>query len=246
MGGEDPVWTRELLDSPHNAPDKAQRVRRMFNAIAPRYEWINTVFSAGRDAGWRRTAVGLADVRCDDDVLDIACGTGDFARSLAVAGPRLVVGSDFAHQMLLRGANRPGFGTHWCEGDALNLPFASGSFSITSCAFGVRNFQDLDTGLREMFRVLRSGGRAVILEFTTPANRFARAFVGLYTARFMPVVASLISGDRSGAYRYLPKSVVSFADAEEMCNRLRGVGFVRPRATRLTMGLVTVYLAWRD
>lgn len=257
MGADKPVWPRELLASPHDTPDKASRVRRMFNAISPRYELINSLFSVGCDAMWRRRAVKLARVRDDDDVLDIACGTGDFARAFAGAGPRSVVGCDFAHDMLVRamqcagGTSLPPTGwkagpTRWCEADALHLPFRSGSFSITSCAFGVRNFQDLGAGLREMFRVLRPGGRAVILEFSRPSNRVVRGLYELYSTRFMPLAASLISGDRSGAYRYLPRSVVSFVGAEQMCARLRQAGFARMTASPMTMGTVTIYIALRE
>ena len=246
MTSPEPAWTPEVLQAPHDVADKASRVRRMFNAIAPRYEMVNSVFSLGSDAYWRRRAVRMAEVRNDDDVLDIACGTGDFARAFARAGPRSVVGSDFAHEMLRRAGGRRAGGLTWCEADALHLPFGEGSFSIVSCAFGVRNFQDLDAGFREMFRVLRGGGRVVILEFGRPRNALVRRLYELYSNRFMPVFASWLSGDRSGAYRYLPRSVVSFLDAEGICSRLRGVGFSRATATELSAGIVSVYIAARD
>ncbi|MGB2986840.1 MAG: class I SAM-dependent methyltransferase, partial [Phycisphaerae bacterium] len=108
MSNGEPAWSRELLDAPHDAADKAGRVQRMFNRIAPRYELINSLFSAGRDAVWRRRAVELAAVREDDDVLDVGCGTGDFARAFLSAGARLVVGCDFAHEMLIRAAGCQG------------------------------------------------------------------------------------------------------------------------------------------
>jgi len=254
MAQSKPTWTRELLRAPHDAPDKSARVRQMFNAIAARYELVNTVFSAGRDAAWRLRAVELCEVQPDDAVLDVACGTGDFARTFASAGARTVVGCDFAHEMLLlamksrsrRAAGEVKGRARWCEGDALRLPFASGSFSISSCAFGVRNFADLDTGLREMFRVLRARGRAVILEFSRPRNGVARRLYEFYATRLMPIAATLVSGDRTGAYRYLPQSVVSFVEPEEMCRRLRHAGFSGVTATPLTLGIVTVYVAARD
>ena len=253
MPAEKPAWIPELLDAPHDTPDKAGRVRRMFNRIAPTYELINSVCSVGRDAVWRCKAVELASVRKDDKVLDIACGTGDFARAFASAGARMVVGCDFAHEMLIRAAGpnprrtaRPEARVSlWCEADALRLPFRSGNFSITSCAFGVRNFEDLDAGLAQMFRVLRPGGRTVILEFTRPRKRIARRLYEFYSNRLMPFAATLISDDKSGAYRYLPRSVVSFLDAGQMCTRLRRAGFSRVTATPLTMGIVTVYVATR-
>ncbi len=252
------VWTRHALEAPHLDQDKARRVRRMFDAIAPRYELVNSVFSLGRDAFWRRRAVELALVRPHEDVLDIACGTGDFARVFARAGPRSVVGCDFAHHMLIRAS--AGCGAHsakdatrrqkqvlqWCEADALRLPFGPASFSIVSCAFGVRNFQELEFGLTEMFRVLRPGGRAVILEFSRPSNRLFRAAYEFYSSRVMPLGASWLSGDRSGAYRYLPRSVVSFLTAEQMCARLQRVGFGSTTATPLTFGVVTVYMARKN
>lgn len=252
MALEQPSWTPQQLDSPHEVADKAARVRRMFDAIAPRYELINSLFSARRDSAWRRKAVQLAKSSATDNVLDIACGTGDFARAFAASGVRGVTGCDFAHEMLTRAtrakesAGDASPSISWCEADAQNLPFRSSSFSITSCAFGVRNFQELDKGLAEMRRVLKPGGRAVILEFTRPKRRIVRGLVSLYTDRIMPLAATWISGDRSGAYRYLPRSVVSFLTAKQMCERLRSVGFEKFTATPLTLGVVTVYVAWRS
>lgn len=250
-----PVWTPDLLQSPHEAADKAPRVRRMFNTIAPRYELVNSLFSAGRDAYWRRSAVRLAQVVPDDEVLDIACGTGDFVRAFAQAEPRRIVGCDFAHEMLVRAAgNSPhghtaqsnARGVEWVEADALRLAFKDGSFSIASCAFGVRNFADLDAGLKEMVRVLRPGGRAVILEFARPTNAVIRRFYEFFSNRMMPIAATWVSGDTSGAYRYLPRSVITFPGADQMCDRLRAAGFVQATSTPLTWGVVCVYIATRS
>ncbi len=245
MTMEQPAWTADLLEKPHLVPDKAKRIRRMFNGIARRYELVNRLFSGGRDATWRRQAVRLARVRPDDVVLDVACGTGDFARAFLAGGAGMVVGCDFAHQMLLLAASRDRPNLYWCEADAQNLPFRDGSFSITSCAFGVRNFTDLDLGLSEMHRVLVPRGQCVILEFTRPHHRLVRSLYEFYAGRFMPWAATLVSGDRTGAYRYLPRSVVSFPDAEQMGKRLRQAGFVETRAVPLTWGAVTIYLARR-
>jgi demethylmenaquinone methyltransferase/2-methoxy-6-polyprenyl-1,4-benzoquinol methylase len=259
VGQSETEWTSDLLKSPHDAPDKARRVRSMFNAIAPRYELVNRLFSGGRDASWRRRAVGLAGARTGDDVLDIACGTGDFARAFLRANVGTVTGCDFAHEMLVRARGIPSEtadakrdatstdrGAVWCECDAQRLPFFDGSFSITSCAFGVRNFQRLEVGLSEMHRVLRPGGRAVILEFSEPRNPIFRGLYELYANRIMPLAATLVSGDKSGAYRYLPRSVVSFASVEEMCELLKRTGFAEVFSTPLTCGVVTVYVATRD
>jgi len=251
----EPVWTPDLLQAPHEAADKAPRVRRMFNAIAPRYELVNSLFSAGRDAYWRRRAVALAQVRAVDDVVDIACGTGDFARAFSQAGARRVVGCDFAHEMLIRAvgisphkgtAQAEARGSERVEADVLRLPFGDGSFTIASCAFGVRNFADLDAGLREMLRVLRPGGRAIILEFMRPTNAVIRRVYEFFSNRVMPIAATWVSGDRSGAYRYFPRSVVTFLDVDQMCARLRAAGFVQATATPLTWGVVAVYVATRS
>lgn len=128
----------------------------------------------------------------------------------------------------------------------MTLPFDEASFSIVSCAFGVRNFADLDAGLRELRRVLRPGGRLVILEFTRPTNRAVRLAYELYSQRIMPLTATLVAGDRTGAYRYLPRSVVSFLNAPQMLERLRVAGFSNASATPLTFGVVTAYVAHRD
>ena len=246
--GDPPAWDAQTLRSPHTQSDKSDRVRRMFNAIAPTYERVNRVFSAGRDVAWRRRAVKQACVHGGDVVLDVACGTGDFLRAFAAVPdpPRRLVGCDFATQMLTLAAARGPSGSAWCEADALRLPFADGSFSVVSCAFGVRNFQSLDAGLAEMARVLAPGGRAVILEFTRPASPCFRALYEFYARRIMPFGARFVSRERTGAYRYLPESVVSFPPAENMVRRLGEAGFSRVTAGPLTMGIVTVYVAVRE
>lgn len=246
MPVKDHIWTPDLLVAPHDSAGKANRVRSMFNAIAPRYRLVNSIFSGGRDAAWRKKAVQLATVLHDDDVLDIACGTGEFAEAFVRAGARCIIGCDFAHQMLVRAHHRYKNVTAWCEADGLQLPYADERFSITSCAFGVRNFQSLDVGFQEMFRVLRPGGRAVILEFSRPTNRIARALYELYSTRIMPLAATVVSGDRTGAYRYLPRSVVSFPDVAQVCQKLRLAGFDRVTAHPLTLGVVQVYVAKRN
>ncbi len=239
------IWDNERLDAVHAQADKSVRVRKMFDAIAPTYERVNSIFSVGRDRKWRKRAVRLAEVQTEDRVLDIACGTGDFLRAFLSHAPQAgtYTGMDFSYPMLQFAASRSVSRLRWLQSDALNLPFADRSFDITSCAFGVRNFQDLDRGFSEMYRVLDSGGRAVILEFSRPENRVFRAFYEYYSGKIMPAGASLISGDKTGAYRYLPRSVVSFAEPEEMAAMLRGVGFSSVRVEPLTWGVVTVYVA---
>lgn len=239
-------WDDASLSSPHERLDKAARVRHMFNAIAPTYQLVNALFSGGRDRAWRRKAVRLAHVQPEDRILDIACGTGDFLKEFAAAPvkARRYVGTDFAHEMLTRAA--VGGRTcplKWCESDALRLPFADGSFTITSCAFGVRNFQSLAGGLKEMARVLAPGGRAVILEFSQPSSRVMRPMIDAYTHWFMPKAAAFISRDKVGAYKYLPKSVDAFLSTQEMGEQFQSAGFDAPAIHPATFGMVTIYIA---
>lgn len=245
-GRDKRVWDNKRLVDPHRQFDKAARVRAMFDEIAPSYERVNRLLSAGRDGFWRRRAVELADVGPADRVLDLACGTGDFARALAAAGPALVVGCDFAERMLRRAVARPTDGVRWARADALRLPFADEAFTVISVAFGVRNWQDLQRGLEEMHRALRPGGRVVILEFSTPRAPLVGAVYRFYFRNVLPRVATWISGDRSGAYRYLPASVSSFMEGEAMITALRDAGFDGAVCHRLTLGIVTVYLAHKS
>jgi demethylmenaquinone methyltransferase/2-methoxy-6-polyprenyl-1,4-benzoquinol methylase len=244
-GGRE-IWDRQRLEDPHGQPDKAARVRAMFDGIAPAYERVNHVLSFWRDTRWRRRAVKLARTTTADRVLDLACGTGDFARAFLEASPRGIVGCDFSARMLDLAARHDTAAIRWCRADATSLPFADGSFSLAGCAFGVRNLQDTLAGLHEVHRVLAPGGRAVILEFSVPRSRVPRRLYLCYFHHIFPWLATLISGDRTGAYRYLPKSVSSFADAEAMTEALRSAGFARVERWEQTIGIVTVFVAWKS
>ncbi len=237
------LWDDSRLAAPHEQDDKADRIRRMFNAISPTYERVNFVASVGRDRAWRRYTVRQAEVQSNERILDIACGTGDLARAFARAQPQLVVGLDFAQDMLRHAVDQSCESGVWVQADALRLPFADGSFDITACAFGVRNFQHLETGLREMHRVLKPGGRAMILEFTMPDSSLLRGLYHFYFAKIMPRLAAWISRDRTGAYQYLPRSVVSFLNARQLTELIEKVGFASVRAKPMTFGAVHVYRA---
>ncbi len=239
------AWDRRRLADPHGQPDKALRVRAMFDAIAPTYELVNRLASVGLDRHWRREMVRLAEVRPEDALLDIACGTGDVCRAFAAArpAPRRIVGVDFAGRMLHLARGRSSGRIRWCQADALMLPFADASFSIATCAFGVRNFQSLQSGLREMWRILRPGGRAIILEFGMPSAPIVREMYSLYFRLLMPLAATVVSRDRSGAYRYLPRSVVSFCPETELVALCRRVGFSDVTVLARTFGVVSVFRA---
>jgi len=239
------IWDRPHLADPHGRPDKGERVRKMFDAIAPTYERVNRLASGGRDGFWRREMARLACVRPGDVLLDVACGTGDVIRAFfdAPVRPRLWVGVDFAAGMLAHATAPGGAEGAFVQADALRLPVRDASVSIVTCAFGVRNFQDLDTGLQEMCRVLGDGGRAVLLEFSLPRRRLMRAGYLFYFRHILPILATWLSRDRTGAYRYLPESVVSFADEGRIRSALASAGFDEVTIHRRTWGIVTIYVA---
>ncbi len=243
---EQVIWDAKRLADPHGQPDKAARVEAMFGRIAPTYELVNRVLSAGRDGYWRRRAVAAVRVSPEDRVLDLCCGTGDFARLFAQASPAMVVGCDFSRPMLELAAGRNRLPIDWCLADALSLPFADESFTVVGCAFGVRNFQKLGRGLEEIHRVLRRGGRAVILEFSTPRAPVLGGLYDFYFRRVMPRLAALISRDRVGAYSYLTESVSSFVGPAGMIEALGSAGFSRIESESLTIGVVTVFAAWKE
>ncbi len=241
------TWNEPQLADPHRVPDKAARVRRMFAAIADSYDLNNRVHSLWRDQVWRRRVVALCEVQGNDVVVDVACGTGDLALAFAGAAPRRVVGIDFTHPMLTaadrkRGDHRDPCPVDFITGDATRLPLAEKSADVASIAFGIRNVVDPALAAAEFHRVLRPGGRAAILEFSLPTNPALRAMYQFYFSRIMPVTATLLSGDRSGAYRYLPRSVNTFLDRSAMVEMLETAGFVDVRATALTFGIAVAYV----
>ena len=199
------------------APDA---VRTMFDRIAPIYDAMNRVMTAGLDLRWRRLAASAA-VRPGDRVLDAACGTGDHAVAALRAGAASVTGVDFAPRMLER-ARRKAPAITWVEGDLLALPFADASFDAATIGFGIRNVSDLERGLRELRRVLRPGGRLAILEITRPRGRL-RPFFSLWFDRIVPAAGRLLPG--GSAYAYLPASVRRFPAAEELASLVAGAGF---------------------
>jgi demethylmenaquinone methyltransferase/2-methoxy-6-polyprenyl-1,4-benzoquinol methylase len=256
-----PAWSEsELKSNPHQHAHKAEKVRGMFAAIAPSYDLNNRVHSFGRDVAWRNAAVRLSGVKPGEDVLDVACGTGDLTRAFAAVNPRRVVGLDFTPQMLdiacaksgvargLRSNEVPGTSAanrsvtarvlpEYLDGDAMNLPFSDGSFDVVSIAFGLRNVGDPAKALREFRRVLRSGGRVVVLEFDRPRNGLIAWANDLYTSKIMPLTATLISRDTSGAYKYLPKSVETFLTREQLGVAMREAGFSGVKQTAMTFGV---------
>ena len=236
----------------------------MFTAIAPRYDLLNHLLSFNIDKlWWRRTARSFSEIlaRPDARVLDLCCGTGDMTLALAreakrCGGKPSVLGADFSHAMLTRaqqkfavddrslgafaaGGFAAGKRAGAIEADALALPFASGSFDLVTSAFGFRNLANYDAGLAEIFRVLRAGGEAGILDFGEPRGMIGSVY-RMYFRHVLPAVGTVISGVR-GPYAYLPASVERFPAPQQMLARMRAAGFSSVSWTPYTFGIAGLY-----
>jgi demethylmenaquinone methyltransferase/2-methoxy-6-polyprenyl-1,4-benzoquinol methylase len=213
----------------------------MFDRIAPVYDAMNRVMTAGLDQRWRRATVREA-VRPGDRVLDACCGTGDLAVAARAAGAGEVVGLDFSERMLER-ARLKGPELEWVRGDVLALPFENASFDSAVVGFGVRNVEDLEAAFRELRRALRSGGRLGILEITTPRGPLA-PFYGVWFDRVVPLLGRLLPG--GAAYTYLPASVRRFPGPEELADLLASCGFRAVRFRRFAGGIVALHVGEAD
>jgi demethylmenaquinone methyltransferase/2-methoxy-6-polyprenyl-1,4-benzoquinol methylase len=218
----------------------APEVRSMFDRIAPVYDLMNRVMTAGLDRRWRRATVA-AVVHPGDRVLDACCGTGDLAVAALEAGAREVVGLDFSTRMLERARAKQQTVT-WLDGDVLDMPFADGSFDSATVGFGVRNVPDLAAALVELRRVLRTGGRLGILEITTPAGVLA-PFYRLWFDRVVPVLGKLFRG--GSAYTYLPASVRRFPGPEELARLMREAGLEQVAYRTFAGGVVALHTGVR-
>jgi demethylmenaquinone methyltransferase/2-methoxy-6-polyprenyl-1,4-benzoquinol methylase len=210
----------------------------MFDRIARRYDRVNTVLSAGTDSAWRRRAAREAGIAGGGSALDVACGSGKLTAELArQTGPNgRVVGLDFSARML-EVARREHPGLEFTEGDALNLPFDDGSFDASTIAFGLRNLADPVRGLREMIRVLRAGGTAVVLEFVRPPRGMIGSAYRLYLRTVLPVVGGALSG-QPAAYRYLSDTVDSYRTPGELGDMAMTAGWSDVRYAALSLGTV--------
>lgn len=226
--------------------EKANVVREMFSGIAHRYDFLNHFLSLGLDILWRNKTVALLGDLDDKKVLDVACGTGDLSIELANSSMKVTVaGLDFSKEMVDIGVSKVATKNlenqiHLAVGDALNIKHSDDSFDFVTCAFGVRNFVDLDRGLIEMIRVLKPGGRMAILEFTTPKNKFFAFCYGFYFTRILPVIGGFVSGKRF-AYNYLPDSVYRFPGPEKITGTLEELGLGAVRFVPLTFGVCGVH-----
>jgi len=234
--------------TPEGARDEQEAtrwVRGMFGRIAPRYDLANHLLSMNIDRYWRAHTVRRVRPVLDRPgarALDICCGTGDLL--LALARHRAVIGSDFCHPMLViareKIAHRRAPAVVF-ESDALALPVRNASLDLVTVAFGFRNLANYEAGLAEMRRVLRPGGMAAILEFSTPSNGLFAAVYHFYSRRILPIIGGLISGSPD-AYRYLPESVRKFPAAPELAAKMRAAGFQNVSFEYLTGGSVALHL----
>jgi demethylmenaquinone methyltransferase / 2-methoxy-6-polyprenyl-1,4-benzoquinol methylase len=216
------------------APDS---VRAMFDRIAPVYDLMNHVMTAGLDIRWRKLAARSV-VRPGDRVLDAACGTGDLAIADKKAGADRVTGLDFSEKMLARARLKAQL--DWVQGDMLALPFADATFDAATVGFGVRNVADLGLSLRELRRVLKPGGRLAILEITQPRG-ILKPFFSLWFDRIVPLLGKVLPG--GSAYTYLPASVKRFPDAEGLADLMRESGFDDVRIKLLGGTIVALHTA---
>ena len=222
--------------------EKAASVRAMFDRIAPRYDRINRLMTFSADQRWRRDLVERLAVGPGDRVLDLACGTGDFAEHCRGRAAQ-TVGLDFSRGMLMAAGERtPGLGL-WIQGDALRLPFADGSFSVAVSGFALRNFTAIEPVLQELGRVIQPGGRIGLLEVDRPRNAVIRFGHSFYFDRMVPRIGGWIG--RDPAYRYLPQSAVYLPAEQDLVRMLMAAGFRRIQKKRPMLGAIQAINAVR-
>ncbi len=241
MNTASPPPNPDILTDPRPPAVEGEQIRRMFDRIAPVYDALNSLMTAGLHRQWRRRAADLAIQRPGSRVLDVAAGTGDLTLELARGlGPDgEAVGCDFSERMLVRARNKAP-NLRFDTADALALPYVDDSFDAATVGFGARNFSDVGAGLREMTRVVRPGGRIVILDFTTPRRPPMSWFFGLWFDRAVPLLGRLAGNPQ--AYSYLPDSVKRFPDPEQIAAIMARCGLRDMRYILTAGGIVTLHV----
>jgi demethylmenaquinone methyltransferase/2-methoxy-6-polyprenyl-1,4-benzoquinol methylase len=219
----------------------------MFGQIAPRYDFLNHLLSLNIDKRWRAKTVTLVPSSGPAPILDLCTGTGDLAFAFAARGVAPVVGADFCHEMLVRGAAKAqkrnlADRVMFVEADAQALPFPADTFQIVACAFGLRNVTDPDQGLAEMARVAQPGGRVAVLEFSKPTHWLFGRCYRWYFRYLLPAIGHLFCRNQESAYSYLPESVLAFPDGEALAAKMRSHGLIDVTVTPFTMGIATLYV----
>lgn len=224
----------------------ARAVREMFSGIASKYDLLNHVLSINIDKRWRRIVrQKLIDVLNDPSavVLDVACGTGDLSLELKRNANARVIGSDFCHPMLAIAKSKSDEAKApipYVEGDAMRLPFADAVFEAVTIAFGLRNLSNFGDGLKELNRILKPGGRLVVLEFSSPVVPGFRGIFNFYFTKILPRIGGVVSGSQ-GAYEYLPDSVSKFPDQKKLVELMRSCGFGSVEFANLTGGIAAIH-----
>jgi demethylmenaquinone methyltransferase/2-methoxy-6-polyprenyl-1,4-benzoquinol methylase len=226
---------------------KKEQVAEMFNDIARKYDFLNHFLSLGIDKSWRKKAIRSLMEISPKNILDVATGTGDLAIAAAKLNPSGIIGVDIADEMLEVGRKKikeAGLdGTISLQhGDSESLPFADDHFDAVTCAYGARNFENLEQGLKEMSRVMRPGGKLAILEFSRPAKFPVKQAYHFYFRYILPLLGKMVSKN-SKAYTYLPISVMAFPEGKVFCKTLERCGFTEAKARPLTLGITTLYTA---
>lgn len=241
------TYQQETIN-PYHEGEKAKQVETMFNNIAPTYDKLNHRLSWNIDKGWRKKAIRQLAPFAPQTMLDIATGTGDFAILAAqMLTPKKLIGADISEGMMAVGRKKvEQLGLQdiitFEKEDCLSLSYPDESFDAVTAAFGIRNFADLDKGLKEMCRVLRKGGHLSIVELTTPVSFPMKQLFHVYSHTVLPLYGRLISKDKS-AYSYLIKTIEAFPQGEHMTDILKAAGFDKASFKRLTFGICTMYFA---
>ncbi|MNS05725.1 Demethylmenaquinone methyltransferase [compost metagenome] len=236
-----------VVPLPESDLNKKEQVAGMFDRIAGKYDFLNHLLSLGIDKGWRKKAIRSIEPIQPKQILDVATGTGDFAIACLAIHPDKVTGVDISEGMLAVGRTK--MKEKQLEdkislmyGDSEQLPFEDNSFDAITCAYGVRNFENLEKGLSQMQRVLRSGGRLAILEFSHPKKFPFRQLYKFYFRYILPTIGKAVSKDAT-AYTYLPQSVAAFPEGQDFLKILSKCGFKQVKARPLTFGITTLYTA---
>ena len=227
--------------------DKRGQVEQMFNSIAHRYDFLNHFLSLGIDIYWRKRAIGLLKKEKPGLLLDVATGTADFAITAFRSGAKNVIGIDISENMLAFGRiklKEKGLSNNieLIHGDSENLPFKDNFFDAITVSFGVRNFQHLEKGLVEMARVLKPGGRLVVLEFSKPQKFPIKQLYNFYFKHILPKIGNIVSKDNA-AYTYLPESVNQFPEGSKFIQILQYSGYYETQCIPLTFGICSIYTA---
>jgi demethylmenaquinone methyltransferase / 2-methoxy-6-polyprenyl-1,4-benzoquinol methylase len=224
---------------------KKEQVAKMFDNISHRYDFLNHFLSLGIDKRWRKKAIAMLKESSPQVILDVATGTADFALQAMSLNPRQISGIDISEGMLEVGRKKIKARNlqHIIElktGDSENIPFSENKFDAVTVAFGVRNFENLKKGLEEIYRVLKPGGRLIVLEFSRPRGFPMKHMYNFYFKQILPRVGRVVSSDKA-AYTYLPESVQAFPDGDDFLRVLNSVGFKNTQCKALTFGISSIY-----